>query len=185
MTLSGLSLPLDLDQARGLAMVFDAETADAIAAAQDGGSTRAEPRLMSDGRLVLSGDILSDVGPGGLHGEWFGRLAAPVLQSVSLVPWDSIAGLIVEDGPASVDAVPPSVTARQIRLWLVGHGVTMAAIDDAISSITDQPTRDSVRVEWEYAPYVERSHPWLVPLASALGLTEEQVDQAFREAATL
>jgi hypothetical protein len=40
-----------------------------------------------------------------------------------------------------------------------------------------------VRVEWEYAPYVERSHAMLVPLAAALGLTEAQVDQAFVEAA--
>jgi hypothetical protein len=40
-------------------------------------------------------------------------------------------------------------------------------------------------VEWEYAPYVERSHPMLVPLAATLGLTEEQVDQAFVEAATI
>jgi hypothetical protein len=40
-----------------------------------------------------------------------------------------------------------------------------------------------VRVEWEYAPYVERSHSMLIPLAAALGLTEEQVDQAFIEAA--
>jgi hypothetical protein len=32
---------------------------------------------------------------------------------------------------------------------------------------------------------VERAHPMLIPLATALGLTEEQVDQAFREAATI
>jgi hypothetical protein len=46
-------------------------------------------------------------------------------------------------------------------------------------------TRESVRVEWEYAPHVERTHAWLVPMAAALGLTEAQVDAAFREAVTL
>ena len=81
--------------------------------------------------------------------------------------------------------VPPQVSARQIRLWLVRNGVPLATVEAAIDSITDQPTRDSVRVEWEYAPYVERSHPWLVPLASALGLDEAAVDAAFREAAAL
>lgn len=81
--------------------------------------------------------------------------------------------------------VPASVTARQIRLWLVSHGVSLAAVESAIDGIADQTQRDSVRVEWEYAPYVERSHPMLVPLASALGLSEEQVDAAFREAASL
>jgi hypothetical protein len=59
----------------------------------------------------------------------------------------------------------------------------MAAVDAAIDAIPDAAQRDSVRVEWEYAPYVERAHPMLVPLAAALGLTEEQVDQAFVEAA--
>ena len=81
--------------------------------------------------------------------------------------------------------VPPQVSARQIRLWLVRNGVPLATVEAAIDSITDQPTRDSVRVEWEYAPYVERTHPWLVPLASALGLDEANIDAAFREAAVL
>lgn len=81
--------------------------------------------------------------------------------------------------------VPTQVSARQIRLWLLRNGVSLAAVEQAIDAIADQATRDSVRVEWEYAPHVERSHPWLVPLAQALGLTEAQVDAAFREAATL
>lgn len=80
------------------------------------------------------------------------------------------------------DSIPTSVSARQIRLWLIQHGVSLSQVDAAIASIPDQLQRDSVQVEWEYAPYVERSHPMLIPLAAALGLTEEQVDQAFREA---
>jgi hypothetical protein len=83
------------------------------------------------------------------------------------------------------DSVPASVSARQIRLWLLRQGISLAAVDSAIDAIPDQLQRDSVRVEWDYAPYVERSHPMLVPLAAALGLTEQQVDQAFVEAATI
>lgn len=81
--------------------------------------------------------------------------------------------------------VPASVSARQIRLWLIRHGVSMAAVDAAIDAIPDQLQRDSVRVEWDYAPYIERSHPMLLPLAAALGLTEEQVDTAFVEASAI
>ena len=84
-----------------------------------------------------------------------------------------------------VSVVPKSVSARQIRLWLVTHGVSMASVDAAIDAIPDQLQRDIVRIEWDYAPYVERTHPMLLPLAMALGLTEEQVDQAFREALAL
>jgi hypothetical protein len=81
--------------------------------------------------------------------------------------------------------VPESVSARQIRLWLLRQGISLAAVDAAIDAIPDQLQRDSVRVEWDYAPYVERTHAMLIPLAAALGLTEQQVDQAFVEAATI
>jgi hypothetical protein len=81
--------------------------------------------------------------------------------------------------------VPGSVTARQIRLWLVRHGVSLAAVDAAIDAIQDAQAREEARVEWDYAPYVERAHPMLVPLAAALGLDESQVDDAFRQAATI
>lgn len=83
--------------------------------------------------------------------------------------------------------VPPTVTisARQIRIWLIRQGIALATVDAAIAAIPDQMTRETVRVEWEYAPYVERSHPMLIPLAAALGLTEAQVDQAFIDAVTI
>ena len=99
------------------------------------------------------------------------------------------AGYIVTERTPEDDIEPPeppppaTVSARQMRLWLVRHGISLAAVDAAIDAIPDQLQRDSVRVDWGYAPYVERSHPMLVPLAAALGLTEQQVDQAFVEAA--
>lgn len=93
-------------------------------------------------------------------------------------------GNIVGMNQQAVDeSVPTSVSARQIRLWLVRHGISLAQVETAINAIPDQMQRDLVRVEWEYAPYVERTHPMLIPLATVLGLTEAQVDQAFREAA--
>ncbi len=99
-------------------------------------------------------------------------------------------GFVVTEWTPEDDIVPPEpapaiVSARQIRLWLIQHGVSLSQVDAAIASIPDQLQRDSVQVEWEYAPYVERSHPMLIPLAAELGLTESQVDQAFIEAAVL
>lgn len=79
----------------------------------------------------------------------------------------------------STPSVPESVSARQIRLWLINNGIQLTQVDDAINSIQDPIVRETVKVEWEYAPYVERNHPMLMPLAQALGLTEEQIDQAF------
>ena len=79
----------------------------------------------------------------------------------------------------SSPSIPESVSARQIRLWLINNGIQLTQVDSAINSIEDPITRETVKVEWEYAPYVERNHPMLVPLAQALGLTEQQIDQAF------
>lgn len=82
-------------------------------------------------------------------------------------------------------SVPASVSARQIRLWLLQKGIGLDVVDAAIDDIDDTVQREMIRVEWEWAPYIERSHPMLIPLAAALGLTEEQVDQAFHEANTI
>ena len=75
---------------------------------------------------------------------------------------------------------PPSITAWQIRRWLLGNGITLAAVDAVIAAIPDATQREAVRVDWEYAPYIERSHPMLPVLAAALGV--EDLDAAFIEA---
>ena len=102
----------------------------------------------------------------------------------------SASGFVVSEWTPADDIpplppVPATVSARQIRLWLLRQGISLAAVDAAIDAIPDQLQRDSVRVEWNYSGYVERTHPMLVPLAAALGLTEQQVDQAFIEAASI
>lgn len=81
--------------------------------------------------------------------------------------------------------IPDTVSARQIRLWLINNGILLSQVENAINNIEDPFIRESTKVEWEYAPYVERSHPMLIPLGQALGLTEQQIDQAFFEASQI
>lgn len=78
--------------------------------------------------------------------------------------------------------IPESISARQIRLWLINNGISLTQVQDAINNIEDPVVRETTKVEWEYAPYVERNHPMLVPLAQALGLSENQIDSAFIQA---
>ena len=89
------------------------------------------------------------------------------------------------DGTEGVSQHPNRISARQIRLWLVKNGIQLNQIYSAIDSIEDALVRETVRIEWEYAPYIERSHPWLMPLAESLGLSPESVDQAFIEASSI
>lgn len=79
----------------------------------------------------------------------------------------------------------PRISARQVRLWLINNGISLNSIEQAIDSIEDAQLREKTRVDWEYAPYVERNHPMLIPIASILGLTETDLDQAFLEAILL
>jgi hypothetical protein len=100
------------------------------------------------------------------------------------------AGFVLTEITPEDEYVPPppppaTVSARQIRLWLLNNGVSLEDVAAAISAIPDEAQRQAVAIEWEYAPYVERSHPMLQPLAQALGLTDEQVDAAFLEAAAI
>lgn len=100
---------------------------------------------------------------------------------------------VYEGEPADVDrfvalltaVVPKTVTATQLRLWLVTHGIALTAVDAAIAAIPDEMQRQIVQVLWQTAPYIERTHPMLIPLAAAFNLTEAQVDAAFIEAATM
>lgn len=102
-------------------------------------------------------------------------------------PWRVVSAGELEQLKADAEAniVPPAITARQARLWLVQHGVSLAAVDAAIASIPDAVTRESVRVEWEYGVEVHRASPWLAALGPALGLDDATLDNAFREAAGL
>lgn len=75
------------------------------------------------------------------------------------------------------------VTPRQARLALIQNGL-LAGVDAAIDAI-EEPDRSIVATEWQYASVIERSSPWINTMASALGLTDEQMDDLFELAATL
>jgi hypothetical protein len=81
--------------------------------------------------------------------------------------------------------VPQTITATQIRLWLVNNGFSMTQIYAIISQISDPLIKAQIEVQWEYAPYVERNHPMINTLGASLGLDSDQIDQAFREASSL
>ena len=86
-----------------------------------------------------------------------------------------VAGTVVDQYGESV---PETVTATQVRLWLIDHGIGLDAVSAAI-------TDERARVYWEYAPYIERSNPLVDAIGGSLGMAGEQIDQAFREASLL
>lgn len=79
----------------------------------------------------------------------------------------------------------PALTSRQLRLGLVTNGISLSSVEAAIDAIEDPTDREVARIEWEYATTFERSHPLVNQIGAALGLTPEQIDAMWTEAAAL
>ena len=79
---------------------------------------------------------------------------------------------------------PPSITARQLRLWLLSQGRALADVDAAIAALPAEQ-REPARVEWEYSTAYERDHPLIESIGDALGFTDEEITAGFVAAATL
>lgn len=84
-----------------------------------------------------------------------------------------------------IPSVPSRISPRQIRLWLIENGFSLISIDSIIDSISDNMLKEKTKIEWEFSPYVERNHPMINTLGAVLGLTSEQIDQAFIQASIL
>lgn len=105
MKLSDLTMPLPLEAARGLALVF-APTLAARLAELHGlhGSPNCVPmpRTLSDGRLMLSADVLTEIEPGGLlHSMWAAADQQVLGQAVEVMAWADAVALLPPD-PAMV-----------------------------------------------------------------------------------
>ena len=80
-------------------------------------------------------------------------------------------------------SVPQKVTMRQARLALLGAGL-LDDVEAAIAALPS-PQKEAARIEWEYSQEVQRHNGFVSVLAPALGLTDEQTDALFVEAAKL
>ena len=89
---------------------------------------------------------------------------------------------ILEDIQPS--SVPTKVTMRQARLALLQAGL-LDQIEGALASIEDPIEKKTSEITWEYSIEVERTNPLVIRLTSIFGLSEEQVDNMFRQAIAL
>lgn len=101
MTLGDLTLPISYEDARQWALVFDVQLAQRLAEIHaEHGSEKCVPvpRLMTDGRLMLCADLLTEVMPGGLlHAMWEAADKATLNASVEVIPWADAVALLPVD----------------------------------------------------------------------------------------
>ena len=98
MTLSDLTLPISYSDAQRYALVFTPQLAARLAelhAIYGSPNCVPVPSVLTDGRLMLSADILTEVMPGGLlHAMWEAADKAIILPAVEVIPWDDAVAML-------------------------------------------------------------------------------------------
>ena len=101
-----------------------------------------------------------------------------VISTRTVVPWS--AEEIASDIEAKrIQAIPASVSPRQIRQALTAANLR-ASVEAAVAA-ADQDTKDW----YEFATAFKRQHSMVITLATALGVTERQLDDLFTLAGSL
>jgi len=97
MTLADLTLPVTYEWGKDHALVFDAALAQRLAEVQaEHGDPRhvPNPLPLTDGRFMLSADILTECLPGGLVYGGFSKLDAARFSEIEVVPMAEAGALI-------------------------------------------------------------------------------------------
>lgn len=93
-------------------------------------------------------------------------------------------GAWVRDAEAERQArVPRSITMRQARRCLRSHGM-LESVQPAIDALPE-PDRTDAQIDWDHSGAVERDRGFVLQIAQALGIRDEQLDALFIEATTL
>lgn len=65
------------------------------------------------------------------------------------------------------------LTARQLRLGLIRHGISLASVRAAINGIADITQRDEAQVYWEFSTTINWDHPMTQTLMGLMGIGTE------------
>ena len=107
------------------------------------------------------------------------------------IPTPADGAIVVSKPPEKVDGVwrevfalepapvfvPQQVTMRQARLELLSRDFLSGV--NAVIAVAGR----GAQIEWEYASTVDRDNPVIAAVQQRQGMTDEQIDDLFREAA--
>lgn len=98
MTLSDVTFPVSYEWGQAHALLFTQQLVGRLAelhAIHGSNKCRPVPRTLTDGRFMLSADILTEVEPGGLlHAMWAAADKAILLPAVEVLPWADAVALL-------------------------------------------------------------------------------------------
>ncbi len=160
--------------------------------------------LVANGELVRMAD--STTPP---HGDW--RLfkdsskpkydpetedlveVAPLIESDGIARrWQVLTLAERRPGASAVHIEPvkndESHVPQEVPLWAFRAVLTIQGIAPQVEGLINalpEPQKTVANVQWVYGNYIVRSHPLIQACGSQLGMTEAQIDEVFRAAATL
>ena len=79
--------------------------------------------------------------------------------------------------------VPQEITMRQARLVLLEHNL-LANVQPAIDNLPE-PAKTKAQIEWDYSNALQRNNSFVNVLGTALGLTDDDIDNLFIEGVTM
>ena len=122
-----------------------------------------------------------------------------VVNTVEVESLDALPGLVAAQGgegigwlydgisftspPQPTPLVPQEVTMRQARLALLENNL-LVNVQPAINSLPE-PDKTKAQIEWEYSNALQRNNPFVSTLGAALGLSSQDLDDLFIQAAAL
>lgn len=96
--------------------------------------------------------------------------------------WDGTKLVALPPEPPPPQPIP-TITPRQLELWLLSRGV-LAQVNALIDALPE-PDQTVAKIEWKRSSVFEYKHPLVQLLGAAVGLTEQDIEAGFREAALL
>ena len=80
---------------------------------------------------------------------------------------------------------PPPAIPQQVPMWAVRTVLQNDGLFDQAQALIEASTDNALKNVWEYGNFADRNSNAIASLATALGLTEQQVDQMFIDANNL
>lgn len=92
------------------------------------------------------------------------------------------------DGAWKILPIPPPPVPTEIPLWAFRVALNLTNLKNEVEILIQglpEPQRTVALQQYEYGNIIQRNHPLIISLGNEMGLTSEEIDKIFIDAAKL